>query len=1009
MKKKIFLIFILIATLFLSACASDEYYDDHQGTSALKYDYTEDEDGYVLYLNSVSVSSDEEIDGVYCALPDTITGDLVLPSHYNGKPITKIVGYSYSRLYDGNVTRLIVPDTVKEISNSLIDRFCNTIEEVVLPEGLEIVGSRAFDRNSNYDRLLKINVPSSIKQIGYGAFDYCYIDKIDFLNLTDCDRSAFYCCTIGDVEFSNSSKLGNNIFNGSKVNNIHFSKEFNQISPYAFSYCSIKNIYIPSSINFIGTGAFSSSRVERVEFEDGLTTIPEGCFLGCGSLKEVKLPSTLTHIEKEAFKECTSLETIDLPDSLECIRENAFAGTNLKTIFLPRKLKYIEESAFACSSLTELEIPDNVTTIGDNAFSGCSGLFEVKLGNGITSMGDGVFSDCNNLITATISEGVSSLSETMFSGCGSLREVYNLSPIDKEFVQTTIKVMHRTKDEESIIKRDGDNYFSVINNEVYLLKTRTIDDVITLPASLTYNGNTYNYSLDDNLFNGVSAAKLVLSNGITHIEEGAFLGAEIETLEFPKGYTDIEAEAFMGATFSYIEFSEDLKTIGDHAFAKCYSLNAITIPNGVTSIGDYAFANCYRVRTISLPRTLTELGNNCFLNIGATQVHNLSKLDAYLNTGLFQASYFEAATYYSINGFTFKIVTDEAGITLIAYDGEDENPTLPDGVTINGYQYTSYGLKILRDNASVKKLSIPKNVLVKEKGLLGFTKLEEVNFADGIAEVPAKACNGCKSLKTVTFGKSIYIRDYAFADCPSLEEIDLSDVAYLGNGAFSASGIKKAKMPNKLYAIKDYTFNNCPLEEINWPSNLAVIGNHAFYNTNLKEVNLPSTVITIGQNAFGRLKNMTSLTLNYALKSIGYCAFSDCENLEEVNIKNNITDALYYAFTNCAKLKKITLLGNIEMNDIVKGCDSLKEIVLTGQIIRLSNSTGAPTTYTESTPDEIKVKFVITSEAKVIKFGSFSKYNYIEYQGTIEEFKKIQLIDKDKYNIHCSDGDYTLE
>ncbi len=36
-------------------------------------------------------------------------------------------------------------------------------------------------------------------------------------------------------------------------------------------------------------------------------------------------------------------------------------------------------------------------------------------------------------------------------------------------------------------------------------------------------------------------------------------------------------------------------SIGDWAFAYCYSLTSVTIPDGVTSIGDYAFEWCTRL------------------------------------------------------------------------------------------------------------------------------------------------------------------------------------------------------------------------------------------------------------------------------------------------------------------------------------------------------------------------------------------------------------------------------
>ncbi len=59
--------------------------------------------------------------------------------------------------------------------------------------------------------------------------------------------------------------------------------------------------------------------------------------------------------------------------------------------------------------------------------------------------------------------------------------------------------------------------------------------------------------------------------------------------------------------------------IADYAFEGCWSIESITIPEGVTTIGDYAFYLCSALRDVSLPSTLTAIGNYAFCNCGALE------------------------------------------------------------------------------------------------------------------------------------------------------------------------------------------------------------------------------------------------------------------------------------------------------------------------------------------------------------------------------------------------------
>ena len=88
---------------------------------------------------------------------------------------------------------------------------------------------------------------------------------------------------------------------------------------------------------------------------------------------------------------------------------------------------------------------------------------------------------------------------------------------------------------------------------------------ITIPETITYNGNTYTVSsIGDWVFSWCdSLTKVTIPNSIT--------------------------------------------SIGDNAFRGCSGLTEVTIPNSVTSIGDGAFRGCTSLTDITIPYSVTTI------------------------------------------------------------------------------------------------------------------------------------------------------------------------------------------------------------------------------------------------------------------------------------------------------------------------------------------------------------------------------------------------------------------
>ena len=63
-----------------------------------------------------------------------------------------------------------------------------------------------------------------------------------------------------------------------------------------------------------------------------------------------------------------------------------------------------------------------------------------------------------------------------------------------------------------------------------------------------------------------------------------------------------------------IDFEKGIESIPDYAFASCYKVKEIVIPDSVVEIGKGAFQNCTSLEKVVLPKNIENIPNNLFLN-----------------------------------------------------------------------------------------------------------------------------------------------------------------------------------------------------------------------------------------------------------------------------------------------------------------------------------------------------------------------------------------------------------
>ena len=329
--------------------------EDFPGRDSMEYQLVEDKYGrcmlignerYVLfgqvydgklYIENVEPRGCEALDEVH--IPVAVDGMPVAGVHLpNG---------IYEKECPDYVERLYVPDCIQNIKSwglryvkqtqiiptdhplyrvkgqmllsmdgrRLVAILSDKVEKAVVPEGVEVIGSSAFDCREVHELLL----PRSLRKIEDGGFygvksgRLVVPDGVEFLG-----EQAFANASLEAVILPDGLKsMEKWAFCRSRIGLVHLPADLRELPGDTFQECCFGQVELPQGLEVIGGFAFEESNLRSLRLPEGLREIGEYAFNACRALEHVDFPASLQKIGTGAFMHCPRLEASELPGEIE--------------------------------------------------------------------------------------------------------------------------------------------------------------------------------------------------------------------------------------------------------------------------------------------------------------------------------------------------------------------------------------------------------------------------------------------------------------------------------------------------------------------------------------------------------------------------------------------------------------------------------------------------------------------------------------------------------------------
>ena len=191
---------------------------------------------------------------------------------------------------------------------------------------------------------------------------------------------------------------------------------------------------------------------------------------------------------------------------------------------------------------------------------------------------------------------------------------------------------------------------------------------------------------------------------------------------------------------------------------------------------------------------------------------------------------------------------------------------------------------------------------------LGRNAFERCGFAsicipDSVTEIEGNPFKNCKALRTVELSPNHPL--LTVQDGMLIDHVHQRVLRRLTTGAVCI-------VPGGIKEIADGAFGRIPeLTEITLPGSLEKIGEAAFIYCGMREITIPKGVAEIARMAFYHCDQLETVHLQEGLRGIGWDAFSECASLSDIRLPNTLERIELRAFAHCTSLKQLTIPASV--------------------------------------------------------------------------------------------------